>query len=231
MFQTISEIGTAYHISAIKAGRVLYELGIRDRDHPVQKGFPFEQYITHGIALPVKNSKGEIRYFKYNIDTIRDEFEALAAGDTIKEMQHSTARDSILNQLSHTLVRVDILLETLPIPQLRSIRTDIAEICTLLETANTHEEKAQPLRLDADSKQLLEHLKAWRRALSQEQELPAYMIASNAVLEQIAIDRPEDMDELMEIKGIGEKKAQSYGTALLKQVSAFHDDSKKISSR
>ena len=50
MFQTMTQIGKDYNIDAKTVGTFLYKLKIRDANHAEQKGFPFEQAITHGIA-------------------------------------------------------------------------------------------------------------------------------------------------------------------------------------
>jgi ATP-dependent DNA helicase RecQ len=58
-------------------------------------------------------------------------------------------------------------------------------------------------------------LKAWRLAEAKRQALPAYVILHDATLAEIARRQPRDLDALAEIPGIGARKLQRYGPALL----------------
>ncbi|MDH4292541.1 MAG: DNA helicase RecQ, partial [Betaproteobacteria bacterium] len=67
---------------------------------------------------------------------------------------------------------------------------------------------------------LLEKLKAWRMEQARVQSVPAFVIFHDKTLTEIAAARPADMDALGEISGIGAKKLERYGAALLAVVSA-----------
>ena len=69
----------------------------------------------------------------------------------------------------------------------------------------------------ADSK-LLADLKALRKRLAEEEKVPAFVIFSNATLEDMAKKQPKTMDEFLTVSGIGRVKAQRYGTAFLKEL-------------
>ena len=58
-------------------------------------------------------------------------------------------------------------------------------------------------------------LKAWRLAEAKRQALPAYVILHDATLAEIARRQPRDLDALAEIPGIGARKLERYGPALL----------------
>jgi len=72
---------------------------------------------------------------------------------------------------------------------------------------------------------LLERLQEWRRGVvaqaSKERgtSLPAYLVATDATLQAIAEQRPADLTALAEIPGIGPRRIDEYGQALLKVVS------------
>jgi len=65
---------------------------------------------------------------------------------------------------------------------------------------------------------LLEQLKAWRLDQAREQSVPAYVILHDRTLAEIAASRPTDIDALAAISGIGAKKLERYGAALLDMV-------------
>lgn len=65
---------------------------------------------------------------------------------------------------------------------------------------------------------LFDALRKLRAKLAQEQEVPAYIVFSNAVLMNMAARQPRTMEELMEIPGIGAVKAQRYGKEFLAAI-------------
>ncbi len=62
---------------------------------------------------------------------------------------------------------------------------------------------------------LLARLKAWRSEQARAQAVPAYVIFHDRTLAAIAAAPPRDLDALSEIDGIGAKKLERYGPALL----------------
>ena len=62
---------------------------------------------------------------------------------------------------------------------------------------------------------LLSALKARRRALAEAQRVPAYVIFPDRTLIEMAEVRPQTLDEMARIGGVGAKKLDSYGAAFL----------------
>jgi ATP-dependent DNA helicase RecQ len=58
-------------------------------------------------------------------------------------------------------------------------------------------------------------LKAWRLEEARRQAVPAYVILHDATLAEIARREPRDLDTLAGIPGIGTRKLERYGAALL----------------
>jgi len=67
---------------------------------------------------------------------------------------------------------------------------------------------------------LLEALREWRRTIAREHGVPAYVVFHDATLEAIAGAQPRTLDDLRGISGIGEKKLERYGAALLEITGA-----------
>lgn len=63
-----------------------------------------------------------------------------------------------------------------------------------------------------------EGLRALRRQLAAEANIPPYMVFSNAALEAMARHMPRSMDEFLQISGVGEMKAKRYGRAFLDKI-------------
>ncbi len=62
---------------------------------------------------------------------------------------------------------------------------------------------------------LMSALKAKRRALAEQANVPAYVIFPDRTLAEMAEKRPASLDEFARISGVGAKKLESYGTAFL----------------
>ena len=62
---------------------------------------------------------------------------------------------------------------------------------------------------------LLDTLRDWRAATSREHNVPAYVVFHDSTLEAIAAGRPQSLEALGNISGIGAKKLERYGAALL----------------
>ena len=62
---------------------------------------------------------------------------------------------------------------------------------------------------------LLDALRQWRHATAREHGVPAYVVFHDSTLEAIAAIRPKALDDLRNISGIGAKKLERYGEALL----------------
>ena len=67
---------------------------------------------------------------------------------------------------------------------------------------------------------LLERLKAWRLAEARTQSVPAFVILHDKTLAEIARQRPHTLTALGRVSGIGAKKLERYGPALLELVGA-----------
>ena len=67
-------------------------------------------------------------------------------------------------------------------------------------------------------------LKALRRRLADERNLPAYLVFSDATLQHIARFRPTTAQHLLGISGVGPKKLESYGEVFLELLLRRRDD-------
>lgn len=146
MFQTMTQIGKEYNIDAKTVGKLLYKLKIRDANHSEQKGFPYEQAITHGIAKAFEGRTGE-KYYRYNIGPIKEEFEKLLA--TLPEQTASrhdkttkqSSDNSIEGKLQQMLSALNSVLESGEVEKLYRLKADIADIYALLQESSLQSDK------------------------------------------------------------------------------------------
>ena len=68
---------------------------------------------------------------------------------------------------------------------------------------------------------LYEALRQVRTELAAQVHLPPYLIFSNATLADMALRQPRTREELLEVSGVGEVKADRYGQAFLSAIRTF----------
>lgn len=78
--------------------------------------------------------------------------------------------------------------------------------------------------MDGEQQILFERLKRWRNEQAKEENVPGYLVFSNATLARVAHNYPDTLDSLAKIKGIGEVKMNRYSDNLLDIVTAFIED-------
>ena len=94
---------------------------------------------------------------------------------------------------------------------------------------------AKELVSDEDAP-LLSALKAKRRALAEEARVPAYIIFNDRTLIEMAQTRPQTLDEMAHIGGVGAKKLEKYGEIFLQIITgeaavATHPQRRKLAGR
>ncbi|HZW07146.1 MAG TPA: RecQ family ATP-dependent DNA helicase [Phycisphaerales bacterium] len=72
--------------------------------------------------------------------------------------------------------------------------------------------------------ELFETLRALRRTLAEERRVPPYVIASDAVLEELCRVRPTSVAGLTGVRGIGRQKAQDLGQPVVAAIARFCTD-------
>ncbi len=71
---------------------------------------------------------------------------------------------------------------------------------------------------------LFEALRNLRYQIAKEEEVPAYVIFSDAALRQMETERPMSENELLAIDGVGRTKLEKYGTAFIEVIIAHHKE-------
>jgi superfamily II DNA helicase RecQ len=71
--------------------------------------------------------------------------------------------------------------------------------------------------VDAD---LAARLRDWRRERSRNDGVPAYVVATNACLDELCRRQPADEEELAAVPGMGPARVERYGRDLLELVRA-----------
>lgn len=69
-----------------------------------------------------------------------------------------------------------------------------------------------------EDERLFQRLRALRKQLADEYHVPPYMIFSDATLRAMVRRRPANVEELLEVSGVGRTKLQRYGEAFLEEI-------------
>ncbi|GHU65465.1 ATP-dependent DNA helicase RecQ [Clostridia bacterium] len=67
---------------------------------------------------------------------------------------------------------------------------------------------------------LFERLKELRLSIAKAQNIPAYMVFSNATLEDMCLKRPQTLAAMLNVTGVGEHKVRAYGAQFLTALRA-----------
>jgi len=75
----------------------------------------------------------------------------------------------------------------------------------------------------AADRELVEFFKEWRRRTAQRAAVPPYVVLSDVALEDLCRKEPSNLRELLGVTGIGERKAELYGSEIFAAFEAFRN--------
>jgi len=81
---------------------------------------------------------------------------------------------------------------------------------------------ARPPISSAD-RDLVDFFKEWRRRTAHAANVPAYIVLSDAALEDLCRKQPSNLRELLSVTGIGERKAELYGSEIFAAFDTFRN--------
>jgi superfamily II DNA helicase RecQ len=75
-----------------------------------------------------------------------------------------------------------------------------------------------PTPLDPDDERLFQALRAWRLATARAKGVSPFIVAEDVLLQRIAVIRPTSPEALERVPGIGPKRLDAYGAAIIELV-------------
>ncbi len=82
----------------------------------------------------------------------------------------------------------------------------------------------QTRSLAADVEMLFEYLRKLRKTIADEQSIPPYTIFPDSTLQVMARQRPQDLDALLSISGVGSHKLNRYGERFVDAIRQFCEE-------
>lgn len=76
--------------------------------------------------------------------------------------------------------------------------------------------ESQEATLSPADTELFDTLLKWRREVCMEKGVPAYTVFHDAAFREVAKQRPTSIAELIQVRGVGDAKANQYGAAIMK---------------
>ena len=92
---------------------------------------------------------------------------------------------------------------------------------TAVQKLNFEKQEVKEKKSKSVANSLFETLRKLRYEISKEEEVPAYVIFSDAALRQMETERPMSDQELLSIDGVGKAKLEKYGDAFIKAIIEF----------
>lgn len=177
------------------------------------------QRFGAGHLIDILRGKRTARVEQYGHDALA----TWAIGDDLSEAQwRGVVRQLLAQDLLQTvgeygvLALTDASAEVLAGERTVAFRTEPERPVRASRSARVAAPAAADLE-PADA-ELFEALRTWRAGEAREQGVPAYIVFGDATLRAVAARRPAALGELDGISGIGAKKLEAYGEALVRVV-------------
>jgi len=162
---------------------------LRGKQTEKTKKFGHEQLSTFGIGADL--SEAEWRLLLRQL-----------VAQHLVEVDHETFNVLRLTEASRPVLRGEQRIE---------LRRHVAK------PARTRRKAAAPAMGAADGA-LFECLRNWRAEIARQHGVPAYVVFHDETLRAIAAIKPRSLEDLRGISGIGAKKLESYGDALIELI-------------
>jgi superfamily II DNA helicase RecQ len=159
------------------------------------------------------------KVFKIHLDEEARSFEEVKFNKFLETVEVKQTYASIIgNEFWSILVFYEEISAALP--QLQNNIDSANKIQSSVRNSKPAIDPPEPIVLNPNEEIIFAALREWRNARAGEDGLPPYMIAHNDSLMQIAKSGVKTKEELTQIKGFGEKRADKYGDEILQILKA-----------
>ena len=81
----------------------------------------------------------------------------------------------------------------------------------------------EPIKLTPEQEEFYSALRTWRNERASQDGVPPYLIAHNDSLMQMAAMSIKTHEDLLQVKGLGEKRVQKYGDEILRILNVIEE--------
>ncbi len=97
---------------------------------------------------------------------------------------------------------------------------EVTEIKALVKEKKTRTKRTKS-RTKTNTNSLFERLRLLRYKIAQEEDIPAYLVFSDATLKEIERKRPMSDDDFLKVSGVGQRKMEVYGDEFISEIINF----------
>lgn len=215
---------TTRHGNCGSCGNCLNDSTFVDMTIPAQKVLScvYRTQQRFGVNMIIKVLRGskEKRIMDWKLNEV-------STYGILPEISEGGLRELIMNLIARGYMRMTV--DQYPILKLnessRAVLKGESQILVREERVLVKDKKTKKKNhsnLDYDQA-LYELLVDKRKAIASKKKVPLYVIFANAVLEALAYEKPLTKEGFLEIKGIGEKKYDSYGLEFIEIIKNYND--------
>ncbi|KLU63683.1 ATP-dependent DNA helicase RecQ [Desulfosporosinus acididurans] len=146
---------------------------------------------------------------------IEQNFDRLSTHGLLKDMSLQEIKDLI----NYLVAESYLQLSTGEYPVLKLMPSAVSVIKS--ETKVMKKVSPQPSRDVVEEVSLFDRLRALRKELAAQENLPPYMIFADSTLREMSQVCPENSREMIRISGVGERKLEKYGDEFLNAIADF----------
>ncbi|KGP92558.1 ATP-dependent DNA helicase [Pontibacillus chungwhensis BH030062] len=165
-----------------------------------------ERYGSGMVAKVVKGSKSQ--------KVMETRFHKLSTYGLLSDLKEK----DIMQMIQFLVAEGYLAVEDGKFPLLRLTQESLA-ILKGEETVQMIIENASKAHQELDvNEDLFENLRMLRKRLAEEHKIPPYVVFSDATLKELCQAKPKTKSEMLQVKGVGEKKFEQYGVLFLEAL-------------
>ena len=209
----ISYFDESYNIeSCNNCGNCLNEIESQDITVETQKIlsciYRMEQRFGSNVVIDVLKGSGNKRIKSFN-------FDKLSTYGIMKEYDKDTLKDMISYLISDGYII--IAGDKYPVLNISKRGYSVLKGAEKVEIKKVFTKKAAAAEYAYD-KELFELLRALRKEISEELEVPPFVVFSDATLKDMCVKYPLDESDMLNVTGVGEYKAKKYGNIFIEKI-------------
>lgn len=101
------------------------------------------------------------------------------------------------------------------------------QLTTVVEKTKEEKRAVTKITKSTAKNSLFERLRSLRYRISQEENIAAYLVFSDATLREIERERPQSDEEFLAISGVGQRKLEVYGGEFMEEIKSFIGEKRK----
>lgn len=136
-----------------------------------------------------------------SVSSVTHMIDSLIAGGELGTKPYKEYSELVLTPLSAAVIRKERRVETC-VSKVRDDRTEVINV-------SPEEEK------------LFQSLRRLREKISDRENVPPYVVFSNAALRDMCRKKPQTLQELMNVSGVGVMRSQKYGSDFIREIRRF----------